>query len=572
MKSRSYRGLLGRLFLTVALAGFSAASWAQADRSQARSMVISRYGIVASEHPLASQAGAAILAKGGNAIEAAIAANAAMGVVAPMMCGMGGDLFAIVYEAKTGKIHGLNASGWAPTGLTLERMTAQGLQTMPLHTIDAVTVPGAVAGWDALLHQFGRLSLAELLAPAIELARDGFPVSELTAGAWKAGEEGLRRHTNTAAVFLPRGRAPEVGELFSNPAMAWAYGQVAQYGRQAFYEGAIAQRLLEFSQRAGGTMTAGDLAQFQPEWITPISTTYRGWTVYEIPPNGQGIAALMMLNLMENFPLGEYGRSSAATWQVMIEAKKLAYADLRQYIADPRFAHVPVSGLLSKAYARDRARLIDLGQAADLALPGSPPPMGNDTTYLCAVDRAGNMISLIQSLYYAFGSGLVAEGTGFALQNRGALFSLDPRHPNVLAGRKRPLHTIIPAFMEKGQTRIAFGIMGGWNQAQAHAQFVANVADHRLNLQAALEAPRFTKMSFDGCDVQMESRIPESIRAELAAKGHQIRLGGDFIQAVGGGQAVMRDFEKGVNFGASDPRKDGAAIPEPITGAMPSSP
>ena len=572
MKSCSYRGLLGRLFLTVALAGFSAASWAQADRSQARSMVISRYGIVASEHPLASQAGAAILAKGGNAIEAAIAANAAMGVVAPMMCGMGGDLFAIVYEAKTGKIHGLNASGWAPTGLTLERMTAKGLQTMPLHTIDAVTVPGAVAGWDALLHQFGRLPLAELLAPAIELARDGFPVSELTAGAWKAGEEGLRRHTNTAAVFLPRGRAPEVGELFSNPAMAWAYGQVAQYGRQAFYEGAIAQRLLEFSQRAGGAMTAGDLAQFQPEWITPISTSYRGWTVYEIPPSGQGIAALMMLNLMENFPLGEFGRNSAATWQVMIEAKKLAYADLRQYIADPRFAQVPVSGLLSKGYARDRARLIDLGHAADLALPGSPPPMGNDTTYLCAVDRAGNMISLIQSLYYAFGSGLVAEGTGFALQNRGALFSLDPRHPNVLAGRKRPLHTIIPAFMEKGQTRIAFGIMGGWNQAQAHAQFVANVADHRLNLQAALEAPRFTKMSFDGRDVQMESRIPESIRAELAAKGHQIGLGGDFIQAVGGGQAVMRDFEKGLNYGASDPRKDGAAIPEPVTGAMPSSP
>ena len=535
-------------------------------------MVISRYGIVASEHPLASQAGAVILAKGGNAIEAAIAANAAMGVVAPMMCGMGGDLFAIVYEAKTGKIHGLNASGWAPAGLTLERMTAKGLQTMPINTIDAVTVPGAVAGWDALLRQFGHRPLAELLAPAIELARDGFPVSELTAGAWKAGEEGLRRHTNTAAVFLPNGHAPGVGELFSDPAMAWAYEQIARQGRQAFYEGAIAKRLLDFSQRAGGAMTAEDLAQFQPEWVTPISTTYRGWTVYEIPPNGQGIAALMMLNLMENFPLAEYGRNSTRSLHVMIEAKKLAYADLRQYIADPRFAQVPVSGLLSKSYARDRARLINLDQAADLAQPGSPPPMGNDTTYLCAVDREGNMISLIQSLYYAFGSGLVAEGTGFALQNRGALFSLDPRHPNVLAGRKRPLHTIIPAFMEKDQTRIAFGIMGGWNQAQAHAQFVANVADHHLNLQAALEAPRFTKMSFEGRDVQMESRIPESIRAELTAKGHQIRLGGEFIQAVGGGQAVMRDFQKGVNYGASDPRKDGAAIPEPAGGGTPASP
>jgi gamma-glutamyltranspeptidase/glutathione hydrolase len=340
--------------------------------------------------------------------------------------------------------------------------------------------------------------------------------------------------------------------------------QVAARGRRGFYEGELARRLLAGSERLGGTLQAADLAEYRPEWVQPISTTYRGWTVYEIPPSGQGIAALMMLNLMEGFALGEWGRGSARTWHTMIEAKKLAYADLLRYVADPRFARVPAAGLLAKAYARERARLIDPRKAAATVLPGTPPEPGTETTYLCAVDEEGNMVSLIHSNYAAFGSGIVAEGTGFALQNRGGLFTLEAGHPNVLAGRKRPLHTIIPAMMSRNGVRIAFGIMGGWNQAQAHAQFVANVADHGLNLQAALEAPRFTKQTFPGVDVEVELRVPEGIRRELSELGHDVRVGPPWSQSVGGGQAVMRDAATGVNYGASDPRKDGAAVPEAV--------
>jgi len=343
--------------------------------------------------------------------------------------------------------------------------------------------------------------------------------------------------------------------------------QLAAEGRKAFYEGEIGQRIVAFSRAQGGTLTPEDLSRFEAEWVTPISTTYRGWTVSEIPPNGQGIAALIMLNLMETQPLAEYGHNSAPALHAMIESKKLAYADLLRYDADPKFSPVPVAGLLSKTYARERARLINPDQASERAEAGTPPP-GSETTYMCAVDRDGNMISLIQSTYNAFGSGLVADGTGFALQNRGALFSLQPDHPNALVGRKRPLHTIIPGFMAKGEVRIAFGIMGGWNQAQAHAQFVANVADYDLNIQAALEAPRFSKQTFAGYDVQIEGRVPATVRAALEAKGHQLRVRGDFSQAVGGGQAVRRDFTTGVNYGASDPRKDGAAIPEPAWDAQ----
>ncbi|MCL4789586.1 MAG: gamma-glutamyltransferase, partial [Verrucomicrobia bacterium] len=300
------------------------------------------------------------------------------------------------------------------------------------------------------------------------------------------------------------------------------------------------------------------------EWAEPIATTYRGWTVYEIPPNGQGIAALAMLNLMENFPLEEFGHNSADALHVMIEAKKLAYADVLRYVADPHFAKVPVAGMLSKEYARERAKLIDMARANCNVPAGQPPPMGTDTTYLCVVDAEGNIVSYIQSNYNSFGSGVVAEGTGFALQNRGGLYSLDPQHPNALAGRKRPLHTIIPAFMTKGEVRIAFGIMGGWNQSQAHAQFVSNLVDHGMNLQAAMEAARFTKLSFDGCDVRLESRVPEAVRTVLTERGHVIKLEGKFADSVGGGQAVMRDVATGVNYGASDPRKDGCAIPQPV--------
>jgi gamma-glutamyltranspeptidase/glutathione hydrolase len=342
--------------------------------------------------------------------------------------------------------------------------------------------------------------------------------------------------------------------------------QVAARGRKAFYEGEIARRILACSEARGGIMSAADLAQFSSEWVEPISTSYRGWTVYELPPNGQGIGALLMLNVMENFALREFGPGSADALHVMIESKKLAYADVLRYVCDPRFNRTPVAGMLSKEYARERAKLIDLAQANCHVEAGTPPRIGTDTTYLCVVDAEGNMVSYIQSNYASFGSGLVAAGTGFALQNRGGLFSLEPGAPNVLAGRKRPLHTIIPAFMSKGEVRIAFGIMGGWNQSQAHAQFVSDVVDYKMNIQAALEAPRFTKLSFGGGDVEVEGRVPAAVRDELARRGHQIELRGDFSASVGGGQAVLRDFAAGVNYGASDPRKDGAAIPQPAPG------
>ncbi|MGO8674504.1 MAG: gamma-glutamyltransferase [Limisphaerales bacterium] len=551
-----------RLLLTLALAGACLACSEAEDRWQARSMVMTTRGIVATEHPLASQIGAMILAQGGNAIDAAVAANAALGVFAPMANGIGGDLFAIVYEAKSGRLYGLNASGWAPAALTPEFLKGKGISQMPQTGIHSVTVPGVVDGWAKLLERFGRKRLPDVLAPAISYAEQGFPVTEIFSSYWVDCERKLRQDPNAAATFLPQGRAPLPGELFRNPDLARAYKQLAAHGRKAFYEGPIATRILACSRAHGGTMTAEDMARFSSRWVEPISTTYRGWTVWELPPNGQGIAALIMLNLMENFPLARFGPGSADSLHLMIEAKKLAYADLLRYVCDPAFNSVPVAGLLSKAYALQRAKLIDPDKAGAQADAGEPPA-GTDTTYLCVVDSDGNMVSYIQSNYNSFGSGIVPEGAGFALQNRGALFSLEPQSPNLLAGRKRPLHTIIPAFMAKDQVRIAFGIMGGWNQAQAHAQFVSDLVDHNMNIQAALEAPRFTKQTFSGCDVQIEDRVPAAVRAQLAAKGHQIEVRGPFASAVGGGQAVMRDFAVRINSGASDPRKDGAAIPQP---------
>lgn len=563
MKATSNLPSLGLLLIAVALPTLALA----AERVQGRSMIMSRHGIVATEHPLASQIGATILAQGGNAVDAAVAANAAMGLVGPMANGIGGDMFAIVYEAKSGKIHGLNASGWSPAGLSIEMIKQQGFTTnMPQSGIHSVTVPGCVDGWQKLLDRFGRKKMSALLAPSIRLAEEGFPVTEIFSDYWVASENKLRKDTNATRVYLPEGRAPKPGEVFRNRDLAWSYKQIARHGRKAFYEGEIAKRILKCSAGLGGTLNAEDLKKFSSEWAEPIATTYRGWTVYEIPPNGQGIAALAMLNLMENFPLEEFGHNSADALHVMIEAKKLAYADMLRYVADPNFAKVPVAGMLSKEYARERARLIDMAKANCNVPAGQPPPMGTDTTYLCVVDAEGNIVSYIQSNYNSFGSGVVAEGTGFALQNRGGLFSLDPQHPNALAGRKRPLHTIIPALMTKGEVRIAFGIMGGWNQSQAHAQFVSNLVDHGMNLQAAMEAARFTKLSFDGCDLRLESRVPETVRTVLTERGHVIKLEGKFADSVGGGQAVMRDVATGVNYGASDPRKDGCAIPQPVPG------
>ncbi|HEX5423601.1 MAG TPA: gamma-glutamyltransferase [Candidatus Acidoferrales bacterium] len=534
------------------------------DRSQGRSMVVSRAGIVAAESPLAAQAGATILAHGGNAIDAIVATNAAMGVVEPMMNGMGGDLFAIVYDAKTHKLYGLNASGWAPEKLTIDFLKGKGITKMPAYGIDSVTVPGVVDGWSKLLSRFGTKKFSEVLAPAIYYAREGFPVPEWDAEYWHAAEPFLRKDTNLAHTYLIDGHGPNVGEVFRNPDLARSLELVASGGRDAYYKGQIASKIVAFSQQHGGTMTAQDLADYSAEWVEPLSTTYHGWTVYELPPNGQGIAALMMLNIMQQFPLAKYGHNSTDALHVMIEAKKLAYADLRRYVGDPRFSHIPIEAMVSANYGERRAKLIDMNKANCDVAPGEPGlPTKGDTTYLTAVDSQGNMVSLIQSNYDEFGSRLVADGTGFVLQDRGALFVLDPSSPDALAGRKRPLHTIIPGFMERGDDRIAFGIMGGFNQAQAHAQFVSDVVDFGMNIQAALESPRFRHLGFHGCHVAIEDRIPESVRNGLTARGHQIDLRGDYSATVGGGQAVQRDFKTEVNYGASDPRKDGAAIPEP---------
>ena len=537
------------------------------DRGQARSMVISQTGIVATESPLASKAGAAILERGGNAVDAAIAAHAVMTVVAPMWNGIGGDLFAIVYDAKTKKYYGLNASGWAPAAQSIERLRQKGLREMPAYGIEPVTVPGAVDGWQKLLERFGKKKLNEVLAPAIQVAEDGYPVTEWIAQHFAADVDLLHENEVAARTFLISDRAPRVGEILRNPDLAWSLRQIAQGGRDAFYKGEITKRILALSARHGGVLAAKDFADFSSEWVEPISTTYRGWTVYEMPPNVQGIGALEMLNIMEQFDLHQYGLNSTRALHIQIEAKKLAYADVLRYVGDPKSVNVPVSGLLSKEYAAKRAKLIDMDHANCEAGPGKPVPDAGDTVYLSVVDREGNMVSFIESNYEEFGSGLVAEGTGFPLHDRGALFSLDPASPNAIAGHKRPLHTIIPAFMEKDQVRIAFGIMGGWNQAQAHAQFVSHIVDFGQNIQAALETARFTKRSFSGCDVSLENRMPGNVKGELEAKGHKVTMHNGFSDAFGGGQAVMRDYAAGVNYGASDPRKDGAAIPElPIKG------
>jgi gamma-glutamyltranspeptidase / glutathione hydrolase len=532
-----------------------------------RSVVSTQLGIVAASHPLAARAGVEMLERGGNAVDAAIAANATIGLMEPAMDGIGGDLFVIYYEAKTGKTYGLNSSGWAPSGMTVEFLRSRGQTRMPANGIYSVTVPGAVAGWDALRSRFGTKPFSELLAPAIYYADNGFPLTEVIAAGW--GSRGslnkFSMHPNTAKTYLMNGRAPRTGEVFRNPDLAKSLRLIADEGRDGFYKGQTAQAILQISRELGGTMTAADLAEFKPEWVTPISITYRGWNVSELPPNSTGIAALMMLNIMEQYPLGEWGFHSTRALHVMIEAKKLAYSDLIRYIGDPGFSKLPVDALLSKAHGAERSKLIDMNKAACTVEParleGYTNSEGKDTIYLSAIDKDGNIVSLIQSNYSDFGSGLVAPGTGFVLHNRGALFTLEPNHPNTLAPRKRPLHTIIPAFMEKGGVRIGFGIMGGFNQPQAHAQFVANIADYGFTIQEALEAGRFTKGTFQGCDVNIEPLIPEAVRRELTSLGHQLNVTSPRSGSFGWGQAVMSDTA-GIHYGASEPRHDGAAIPQ----------
>ncbi|MDB4951746.1 MAG: gamma-glutamyltransferase 2 [Gemmatimonadetes bacterium] len=530
-----------------------------------RSVVTTRYGIVASSQPLAAAVGAHVLERGGNAVDAAIATNAVVGVMEPTGNGLGGDMFALVYEARTGRVYGLNASGWAASGMTPQMLASKGVTALPERGVWTVTVPGVVAGWDAMRQRFGTKPFSELLAPAIWYADHGFPVAEVTAGLWARSQAFLAGQPNAAHTYLIDGRTPRAGQVFRNPDLAGSLRRVAQHGRAGLYEGPTADAIVRIVHEQGGTMTEADLAEFRAEWVEPISTTYRGWRVYEIPPNGQGIAALSMLNLMERFPLAQYGFHSARALHVMMEAKKLAYADMLRYVGDPRFGPVPVAQMLDKERAARRAALIDPARAAcsvePMEIDGITNAKGNETIYMTVIDREGNIVSLIQSNYSGFGSGLVPAGAGFMLQNRGALFTLRPGQPNTLAPRKRPLHTIIPAFMEKDGTRIGFGIMGGWNQAQAHAQFVADVADFGMSIQQALEAGRFTKGTFEGCDVEIEETVPAATRAALTAMGHQLTVRTRRTPNFGYGQAVMSD-SAGVHFGASDPRHDGQAVPE----------
>jgi gamma-glutamyltranspeptidase/glutathione hydrolase len=529
------------------------------ERETARSMVITQNGIVATSQVQASQAGAEILRKGGSAIDAAVAANAVLGVVEPMMNGIGGDLFALYWDAKTRKLYGLNSSGWAPQKLTLDFLKSKDISTIPHFGIHSVTVPGAVAGWHALHRRFGKLKWAELFQPAIFYAESGFPVPEVAQAYWQEASKTLRQDNESQRLYMPKGRVPEMGEVFRNPNLAGALRLLARDGADAFYKGQIAQAILSTSQTLGGTMSSEDLADFAPEWVEPIATTYRDWTIYELPPNGQGMAALEMLNIMETSPAASGGPLSSTELHKKIESMKLAYADLDKYNADPHFAKIPVKGLISKEYARKRAALIDARRAKCDVPYGAP---FNDTTYLTAVDHEGNIVSLIQSNYEAFGSGITVRGMGFVLQDRGALFSAAPSSPNVLAPRKRPFHTIIPAFMERGDEHIGFGIMGGANQPVAHAQFVSNIVDYHMSIQQALEMARFTVHPAQGCNIRIESRVALSTQRELSALGHKLEAREAYSTFMGRGNAVLHNSKSKINYGASDPRADGTAEPE----------
>jgi gamma-glutamyltranspeptidase / glutathione hydrolase len=537
-------------------------------------MVVSQRGIVASEQPLASQAGATILAEGGSAADAAIATSAVMGVMQPMMNGMGGDLFAIEWNAKTGKVSGLNASGWAPERLTLSYLRSKGQRHIPETGILSVSVPGCVMGWWELHQRFGKLPWKDLFKPAIYYASHGFPVPQWDSMYWPAYAKVLSADAEAVRIYLPGGHAPKLGQIFRNPEYARALELVASEGERAFYDGSIAQAIVKTSGELGGVIQPEDLSDYRAEWVEPIETDYHGWNVFEIPPNSQGVATLEMLNIMAQFPLASYGAESAQRFHVEMQAQQLAYADRDRYVGDPRFVKVPVAGMLSKDYAEERSKLIHLDQANCAFQPGTPPGtdpklsaatphLGTDTSYLTAVDRDGNIVSLIQSLAGAFGSGVAVRGYGIILQNRATGFTLRPGSPDVLAPHKRPFHTIIPAFMEKGDVHIGFGIMRGGNQPLAQAQFVSDIVDYKMNIQQALEAPRFNHFGRGGCGYLIESRVPKATLIGLSQLGYNLRVVGPYAEYVGGGQAVLHDSATSVNYGASDPRKDGEAIPEP---------
>ena len=530
------------------------------DRSYGRSVVSTPFGIVATSEVQASQAGARILERGGSAIDAGIAANAALGVMEPMMNGIGGDLFAIYYDAKTGKLTGINASGWAPKGLTIEHLKSKGLTSVPDTGIDSVTVPGAVDGWAKLHDRYGKLPWHDLFQPAIFFASQGYAVSEIIDDYWKQGRGGLMTDPESRRVFLLGDQAPGRGQLFRNPNLAHALTLIADQGESAYYKGAIAKAILKTSSELGGTMTAADLADYSAEWVEPISVTYRGWSIYELPPNGDGMAALEMLNIIEQFKADPAGPLSPAELHTRIEAMKLAYADVKAYNGDPRFAKIPSDELLSKSFAAKRAQLIDPAHANCKVAPAALSR--SDTTYFTVVDREGNILSIIQSNSASFGSDVTVQGMGFLLQDRARGFSIDPKSPDALLGHKRPFHTIIPAFMQKGDQHIGFGIMGGMNQPLAHAQFVSNIVDYGMNIQAALEEARFTVSLTLGCNLLIESRVSPSTIDALTKMGHVFEVRKEYSATMGRGNVVEHDSATRMNFGGSDPRGDGAAVPE----------
>jgi gamma-glutamyltranspeptidase/glutathione hydrolase len=552
----------------LALAGYS--RLAAHDRphgplQKTRSAVVARNGIAATSQPLATAAAIRVLQNGGNAVDAAIAANAVIGVVEPMSCGIGGDLFAIVWDSRTQKLYGLNASGRAPYAATIAAFREKGLSQIPAHGPLSWSVPGCVDGWEQLRARFGSRPMSELLAPAIAYAADGFPVSEIIAGDWEAAAAELSTVPTSAACFLPDGRAPRTGDVFRNPGLARSLRLIAQSGRDAFYRGPIADSIVAYSSRVGGMFSAKDFEHHTSTWVDPVSTNYRGYDVWELPPNGQGIAALQMLNLLEPYDLKAMGPLSADALHLMIEAKKLAYEDRAKYYSDPEFTKIPVDRLISKAYAAIRAPLIRPDRANERPTPGEPGEA--DTIYMTVVDKDRNCVSLIQSNFHGFGSFQVPAELGFPLQNRGCLFALDESHGNRLEPHKRPFHTIIPGFITKdGKPWMSFGLMGGDMQAQGHAQVVCNMIDFGMDVQEAGDAPRFRhfgsseptgERASDGGQVALESEIPAEVRRALETRGHRLV---DSPGQFGGYQAIRIDLERGVLLGGSDPRKDGAAM------------
>jgi len=534
-----------------------------------RSVVMARRGMMATSQPLASAAGLQVLREGGNAIDAAVTAAAVLSVVEPTMNGIGGDLFAIVYDAKTKRLTGLNASGRAGRAATPEEFARRGVTKMPEFGPLAVTVPGVVDGWSSLLERHGTITLGRALRPAIEYARDGFPVSEIIAEQWKGEQKRLAADPAAAATFMPDGRAPLPGQVFRNPRLAATLEQVAAGGRDAFYRGPIAAAIAADMRKRQGLLDENDFAEHRSDWVEPISTSYRGYDVFELPFNTQGFVALEMLNILEGFDLAPLGHNSAAYLHLLIEANRIAFADRAAYLADA--GAVPSSTmtmLISKDYAAARRKEIQSDRAAASYAPGRPPTGGNhaaplafditatgDTIYLTAADGQGNVISLIQSLYDAFGAGIVAGETGIALQNRGALFTLEKGHPNRIAPGKRPFHTLVPAMvMKDGRPWLSFGVMGGDMQPQGHVQVLLNLIEFHMNIQEAGEAARY-RVTASG--VALESAIGADTRAGLTTRGHNVRNG---FGMWGGFQGILIDPRTGVLMGGSDPRKDGLAI------------